>query len=72
MTFVLDATFKVSLVVFAGLALASLFRRRSAAVRDWILAATIVCAAVTPILELMLPAWSIDQSRFATATARSN
>jgi beta-lactamase regulating signal transducer with metallopeptidase domain len=48
---------KVSLVLFVGLVATALMRRRSAALRHWVLAATIACAAVTPALALVVPAW---------------
>jgi TonB family protein len=58
-TVVLDGTIKVSLVVCVGLMLASLFRRRSAAVRHWILAATIACAAALPVVQMLVPSWLV-------------
>lgn len=68
MTLVLDGTLKVSLVVIIGLALASLLRERSAALRHWVLATTIAAAMAVPLLELMLPAWNVRPGRF-TATS---
>jgi len=53
---------KVSLVLLLGLSAAALLRRRSAAVRHWVLAATIVCAAATPLLELIVPSWRLPLS----------
>jgi TonB family protein len=50
---------KVSLIVLAGLAAAALLRRRSAALRHWVLAAAIACAAATPLLEFIVPAWHV-------------
>ena len=50
---------KVSLVLLAGLAATAVLRRRSAAVRHWVLAATIACAAATPALELVVPSWHL-------------
>jgi TonB family protein len=58
-SFVLDGAIKVSLVVGVGLLLAGLFRRRSAAVRHWILAATIGCAAVLPVFQALMPSWHV-------------
>jgi TonB family protein len=48
---------KVSLVVLAGLALARGLRGQSAAIRHWVLAAAIACAAVAPFLESLVPGW---------------
>jgi TonB family protein len=69
MTLVLDSTMKVSLVVLVGLSAASLLRGRSAALRHWVLAATVLCALVTPVLELVVPSWGIAAARFASATS---
>jgi TonB family protein len=68
MSLFLDSTLKVSLVILAGLAVSRLLHRRSAAVRHWVLAATILCALATPVLEQILPAWGIRADRFASAT----
>jgi TonB family protein len=53
---------KVSLVLFVGLLATALMRRRSAALRHWVLAATIACAALTPVLALVVPAWHMPAS----------
>jgi len=53
---------KVSLIVSLGLAATVLLRRRSAAVRHWVLAVTIACAAATPLLELVVPTWHVPVS----------
>jgi TonB family protein len=50
---------KVTLVLLLGLAAATLARRRSAALRHWILAAAIACAVVMPLVELVAPAWRL-------------
>jgi beta-lactamase regulating signal transducer with metallopeptidase domain len=47
---------KISLIVLCGLAAAMLLRRRSAALRHWVLAAAILCAGATPLLEPIVPA----------------
>ena len=70
MTLVLDATLKVSLVLVAGLAAASLLRARSAALRHWVLATTIAAAMTVPLLEYVVPAWNVKPGRAAVATAR--
>ena len=53
---------KVSLIVLLGLATTSLLRKRSAAVRHWVLAAAIVCAAATPLFERVVPVWHLPVS----------
>jgi beta-lactamase regulating signal transducer with metallopeptidase domain len=53
---------KMSLIVLLGLGATSLLRRRSAAIRHWVLAAAIVCAAATPLLERVVPVWYVPIS----------
>ena len=57
---------KMSLIVFGALAVSFLLRRRSAALRHWVLAAGVACAAAMPILTAAVPAWPLP---FATPTA---
>jgi beta-lactamase regulating signal transducer with metallopeptidase domain len=53
---------KMSLIVLLGLIATVLLRRRSAAVRHWVLAASVVCAAATPLLERVVPVWHLPVS----------
>ena len=48
-----------SLVLAIGLIAAMSLRRRSASLRHWVLVATMIAAALTPALELMLPPWRL-------------
>ena len=57
---------KMSLIVFGALGVTFLLRRRSAALRHWVLAAGVVCAAAVPFLAAVVPAWPLP---FATPTA---
>ena len=50
---------KVSLIVLSGLAAAGLLRRHSAALRHWVIAMAVSCAAVTPLLQLFAPTWTL-------------
>src|SRR5262249_17412852 len=50
---------KASAIVLLGLAIASLLRRRSAALRHGVLAAAAACAGAAPALELVAPAWHL-------------
>ena len=59
LTFVLGATIKVSLIAALALVATALLRGRSAAVRHWVLAIAVACAAVTPILQGVVPAWTV-------------
>src|SRR5688572_1473149 len=57
---------KMSLIVLSALAASFLLRRRSAALRHWVLAAGVACSAALPILSAAVPAWPLP---FATPTA---
>jgi beta-lactamase regulating signal transducer with metallopeptidase domain len=64
---------KVSLILVMGLAIAAMLRTRSAALRHWVLAVAITCAAATPLLVPLLPAWALPLParmgpRLATST----
>jgi beta-lactamase regulating signal transducer with metallopeptidase domain len=56
-------TVKTSLILTLGMLAALALRRRSAALRHWILAAAIVCAAAVPVFGLLAPSWAFP--RFA-------
>jgi len=78
MTLAIDASLKVTLLMVAALGAAFLLRRRSAAVRHWVLAVAMTCAAVTPLFTLFVPAWQIPlpmprakQTVAARATSRA-
>lgn len=60
---------KMTLILFGALALSFVLRRRSAAMRHWVLAAGVVCAAALPILGMVVPPWPLP---FATPTAFSH
>src|SRR5688572_12928594 len=57
---------KMSLVVLGALAVSFLLRRRSAALRHWVLAVGVAGAAAVPLLTAVVPVWSLP---FATPTA---
>jgi TonB family protein len=59
MSLILAALLKTSLVLTAALALAALLRRRSAALRHWIVATGIGCSLAMPLLILVAPAWQV-------------
>jgi len=50
-------TLKTSLVLGLGMLAEWAVRRRSAAVRHWILALTVFCAAVVPVIGGLTPSW---------------
>jgi beta-lactamase regulating signal transducer with metallopeptidase domain len=53
----LNTTIKISFIVLASFAATALLRRQSAAVRHFVLAAALACAAATPAVRLVAPAW---------------
>ena len=57
MPLLLDTTIKVSIIVVLALAATVMLRKQSAALRHWVLAAAIVCAAATPLFTVVVPAW---------------
>jgi beta-lactamase regulating signal transducer with metallopeptidase domain len=52
-------TVKTSLILALGMLATVALRRRSAAVRHWILALTLVCAAAVPIVGSLTPSWTL-------------
>jgi TonB family protein len=60
MSLLFDGTVKVSLILFVALGGTLLLRRRSSAVRHWVLAVAIACAAGIPVLGLVVPSWSLN------------
>ena len=65
----LELTLKSSLILALGLAAAAALRRHSAALRHWILAATIGCAAAGPVVGLVMPSWTLPKPASAQAAA---
>ena len=59
MTFLVDSTIKVAVIVLVSLGTAVCWRHRAAAARHWVLAVGIACAIAVPGLTLIVPSWSI-------------
>jgi TonB family protein len=68
---IVDATLRVSAVLLIALGVSFVFRRRSAALRHWILAVGITCAAATPALQVLLPSWQIELPGFSSAVPQT-
>jgi beta-lactamase regulating signal transducer with metallopeptidase domain len=51
---------KVSILMLVALCATGLLRNRSAAFRHWMLAVAIVCAAVLPMFEVLVPSWPLS------------
>jgi len=60
---------KTSLILTVGISAAFALRRRSAAVRHWILASTVFCTAAAPAVGLLTPSWRMP-SFSAAASGR--
>ena len=58
MMFLLSVTVKIALLSLAALAAMAFLRRRSAALRHWVLATTLFGCVGIPALELFVPAWN--------------
>jgi TonB family protein len=71
MTLLVESAIKSSLIVLLGLMILPLLRRRAAAVRHWVLAATLVCAAAAPAVTLALPSWQLPVKWPSTVAASS-
>ena len=59
MMFLLSVTIKIACLTLLALAATALLRRRSAALRHWVLATALFGCLCLPALELFTPAWSI-------------
>ena len=54
-------TVKTSVILTLGMLAAPALRRRFAALRHWILAAAMVCAAASPVLGSLVPSWTLPR-----------
>jgi beta-lactamase regulating signal transducer with metallopeptidase domain len=68
MSVLFDSTIKVSLVLLVAIGAVEALGRRSAAVRHWTLAVAVGCAAVAPLLGLLVPAWDVPVAVFTPAS----
>lgn len=66
MTTLLALMLRTSLILVVGLVASLVLRRRSAAVRHWVLAMSIACAALAPILGRAMPVWTVPALTRAT------
>jgi beta-lactamase regulating signal transducer with metallopeptidase domain len=68
MSLLLNTTIRITLVVLVALAASAMLRRRSAAVRHFVLAAALACAAATPLLRLVVPTWQAGAGWLTTSS----
>lgn len=59
MSMLFSLSVKISVLLIIALGLLPLLRRRSAAFRHGVLMITVVCAIALPVLEAVVPSWSI-------------
>jgi TonB family protein len=59
---VLDSVLKISILMVATLALVACLRRRSAALRHWVLTAALVFASFLPLLAFIAPGWHVTRA----------
>lgn len=59
MALLLDSAVRVSLVTAIALLVLVVLRRRSAALRHWVLASAIACGLALPVLQVMVPSWQV-------------
>jgi TonB family protein len=64
--FLLNTTIKVSLIVSVALIASVSLRRSSAGVRHFVLAVALACAAATPAVRLVVPAWHAAEGSWLT------
>ena len=62
-SFLLDSAIKVSILLAAALIAVRVLRAQSAAIRHWVLAAALVCAAMMPAFNLLLPRLDVPITR---------
>jgi TonB family protein len=60
---------ELTLILILGLAAAAVLRRQSAATRHWALTAAILCAALSPALGRLVPAWGVPAAAGYFGTA---
>ena len=72
MTLLLELAIKTSVPLAAGLLAALALRKRSAAVRHWVLAAALVCGAGAPVLARLAPSWTLPGLAATAAERRAS
>src|SRR6476620_7897881 len=62
---------RISIVLLVTFALLPLLRRRSAALRAWVLAVGLAAAAFVPVLQLVAPTWGMSMQSADMARSES-
>ena len=69
MTLLLNTSIKVTVIVLVALGVTAVLRRRSAAVRHFVLAVALACAVATPALRFVAPAWQTTVGAWLTESS---
>ena len=72
MIVLLGVTIKVAILTLAALVATALLRRHSAAVRHFVLATAVVCSLCVPVMERVLPSWSLPLPSTWSASSASS
>jgi len=67
MNAIAESALRVSMVILLSLGAAAMMRRRSAALRHWILASGVVVAMAMPVLHVIAPHWNMPHRRISIA-----
>jgi TonB family protein len=71
MNVIAESALRVSIVILLSLTAAAVMRRRSAALRHWILASGVVVAMAMPALQVIAPRWDMPHQRISTAVTNA-
>lgn len=72
MIMLLSVTIKVAILTLAALVATALLRRQSAAVRHFVLATAFACSLCVPVMERVLPSWSLPLPSIWSASPASS
>jgi beta-lactamase regulating signal transducer with metallopeptidase domain len=71
MSLLATLTLDVTIVIAIALAATMILRRQSAALRHWVLASALACAAAMPLFEATLPSWRLPLPAWLTPASTS-
>ena len=71
MSFVLESVLRSSLVLAIGLVALAVLRHKPAALRHWVLMATLALAAAQPAMNLIVPSWKIAGIGWTASEAKN-
>src|SRR5687768_15171299 len=62
MTLFLLCAVQTTVILLIAIGVLPLLRKRSAALRHWVLASALIFSAATPAFNLLMPSWSVPES----------